>query len=187
MLHRTTLLSNREDLFGLETFAQWITSFISEYLYAGIFIGAIIATTFPVIPSEVLYPLAGYLASQNGLNLFEVIVLGLVGGLGATVGSVIIYYIALKLGRDAIVKHLMATKISEKKLEKAEQWFHKYGEKMVFLCRMVPVLRELISVPAGVLGMKQPKFLLYTVSGSCIWSVAWTVAGYYFGKSIHLF
>lgn len=172
---------------GIESAAQWIISFVSEYLYAGIFVGAIIATTIPVIPSEVLFPLAGYVASQNHMSIFEVILLGIVGGLGATVGSVVIYYVALFLGRDTIVKHLKHTRVSEKRLEKAEQWFHKYGEKMVFICRMVPVLRELISVPAGVLGMKQAKFLLYTLSGSCIWSVAWTVAGYYFGKSIHIF
>ncbi len=167
--------------------AQWLIDFVSQYLYGGVFIGGIIATTIPVLPSEVLFPLAGVVASQNGMSVFEAVLLGIIGGTGATVASIILYFASLKLGREAIIKHLAKTRISEKRIERAERWFQKYGEKMVFLCRMVPVLRELISIPAGILGMKPLKYLAYTFAGSCIWSVAWTVAGYYLGANIKIF
>lgn len=167
--------------------AQWLIDFVSQYLYAGAFIGGIICTSIPVLPSEVLFPLVGFTASQNQMGLAEVILLGIIGGLGATVASIALYFASLKLGREVIVKHLAKIRISEKKIARAEGWFHKYGEKMVFICRMIPVVRELISIPAGILGMRPVKFLIYTVSGSCIWSVAWTLAGYYLGKNIHLF
>ncbi len=171
----------------IQALVQWITSLVSDYLYGGVFIGAIIASTVPVIPSEALYPLAGFVASQNHMSLFEVILVGISGGAGATVASIALYVISLKLGRDAILKHLRHTRISEKHLAKAERWFEKYGEKMVFFCRMVPVLRELISIPAGVLGMRPVKFLIYTFAGSCIWSIGLTLFGFYFGKTINIF
>lgn len=167
--------------------AQWLIEFVSHYLYAGVFIGGIISTSIPVLPSEVLFPLVGFTASQNHMSVFEAILLGVIGGAGATVASIVLYFASLKLGRDTIVKHLSKTRISEKKIERAENWFHKYGEKMVFVCRMVPVLRELISIPAGILGMRPAKFLAYTFAGSCIWSISLTLAGYYFGKNIHIF
>lgn len=171
----------------IQALVQWITTLVSDYLYAGVFIGAIIATTVPVLPSEVVFPLAGYVASQNHMSIFEVILAGIVGGTGATVASIALYVISLKLGRDAILKHLRHTRISEKRLARAERWFEKYGDKMVFFCRMIPVMRELISIPAGVLGMKPVKFLVYTFSGSCIWSIGLTLFGYYFGKTIKIF
>lgn len=167
--------------------AQWLIDFVSQYLYVGIFVGGIIATTIPILPSEVIFPLAGFVASQNQLSVFEVVLLGIIGGTGATVASIILYFASLKLGRDAIIKHLAKTRISEKRIEWAERWFQKYGEKMVFFCRMIPVVRELISIPAGVLGMRPIKYIVYTFSGSCIWSVAWTLAGYYFGAHIKIF
>lgn len=170
----------------IASLVQWLIEFVSQYLYAGIFIGGIICTSIPVLPSEVLFPLAGFTASQNHMGLPETILLGVIGGGGATVASIILYFASLKLGREAIVKHLRKTKISEKRIQSAENWFHKYGEKMVFVCRMIPVLRELISIPAGVFGMRPLKFLIYTFGGSCIWSVSLTLAGYYFGKNIHL-
>lgn len=166
---------------------QWIVALVSDYLYGGVFIGAIIATTIPIIPSEALYPLAGFVAAQNHMSVYEVVLVGITGGAGATVASVILYAISVKLGRDAILKHLRHTRVSEKHLAKAERWFEKYGEKMVFFCRMVPVLRELISIPAGVLGMRPVKFLVYTFAGSCIWSIAWTLFGFYFSKTIPVF
>ncbi|MFM8658664.1 MAG: DedA family protein [Candidatus Nitrosotenuis sp.] len=167
--------------------AQWLIEFVSQYLYAGVFIGGIICTSLPVLPSEVLFPLVGFTAAQSHMSIFEAILLGIIGGAGATVASIILYFASLKLGREKIVKYLAKTRISEKKIAKAEQWFQKYGEKMVFICRMVPVLRELISIPAGILGMRPAKYLAYTFAGSCIWSVALTLGGYYFGKNIHLF
>jgi len=94
--------------------------------------------------------------------------------------------IALKLGRRILLRYLKFLKISEKKLERVENWFEKYGDKAVFLGRMIPVMREMISVPAGLLKMKFPKFILYTFAGSLVWSTATILAGYYFGESFDL-
>ena len=107
--------------------------------------------------------------------------LGITGGLGASIGSIGIYFIALKLGRVALLKYLKRVRISEKKLVRAECWFEKYGDKAVLFGRMIPVFREIISIPAGLLQMKLPKFLAYTILGSCAYSLTLIFIGYYFG------
>lgn len=168
----------------IELFIQWITEFIGEYLFAGVFLAALIETVFPPIPTLAIFPAAGYIASQNNLGLFSVIILGVVGGTGATIGSTVIYFIAWKLGRTVLLRYLKYAKINEEKLIRAEKWFEKHGDKAVFFGRMVPVLREMISIPAGILQMKIPKFLLYTFAGSCIWSTGVILAGYFFGVTV---
>lgn len=166
----------------LQGLIQWISSLVSEYLYLGVFVAAIIETVFPPIPTAAIFPFAGYFASQSGMNLLEVFGLGMAGGAGATIGSTVIYLICVKLGRIAMLRYLRYVRISEQKLAKIEKWFEKHGDKAVFLGRMVPVLREMISIPAGLLGMKPLKFVIYTFCGSCIWSIALTLVGYYFGQ-----
>ena len=165
----------------LQVIIQWISELLSDYLYLGVFLAALIETIIPPIPTMAVFPTAGYIASQNGLGLGEVFLLGIVGGIGASIGSSVIYFIALKLGRAALLKYLKRVKVSEKKLERVEKWFQKYGDKAVLFGRMVPVFREMISVPAGLLKMKFPKFLAYTILGSCGWSITLIFIGYYFG------
>ena len=128
-----------------------------------------------------VFPTAGFIASQNGLSVIEAVFLGIIGGLGASIGSTVIYLIALKLGRSALLRYLNKVKVSEKKLEKVERWFEKYGDKAVLFGRMIPVFREMISVPAGLLKMNVKKFLIYTVLGSCGWGITMVLIGYFFG------
>ncbi|MBI5146751.1 MAG: DedA family protein [Thaumarchaeota archaeon] len=165
----------------IQALVQWISSLVSQYLYAGVFVAAIIETVFPPVPTFAIFPLAGYLASQNHMSLFEAIGLGIAGGTGATIGSTIIYFVCIKLGRIALLRYLRYAKITDERLAKIEKWFEKYGDKAVFFGRMVPVLREMISIPAGLLRMKPAKFITYTFFGSCVWSIALTLVGYYFG------
>ena len=139
----------------LQILIQWISELLSEYLYIGVFLAALIETIIPPIPTMAVFPTAGYIASQNGLGLGEVILLGIIGGLGAS--------------------------ITEKKLNRAEKWFEKYGDKAVLFGRMIPVFREMISIPAGLLKMNIKKFLVYTILGSCAWSITMILIGYYFG------
>jgi len=165
----------------LESIVEFITTLIADYLYAGVFLAALIETVIPPLPTMAVFPTAGFIASQNGLELHELFLLGIVGGLGASIGSTVIYLIALKLGRTVLLKYLKYVKVSEKKLSRVESWFQKYGDKAVLFGRMVPVFREMISVPAGLLKMKFPKFLAYTILGSCGWSITLIFIGYYFG------
>ena len=166
-----------------EVFVEWLTTLLAEYLYAGVFIAAIIETIIPPIPTMAVFPTAGFLASQNNFELYQVILLGIIGGLGASIGSTVIYLIALKLGRVALLKYLRYVKVSEKKLTRVENWFQKYGDKAVLFGRMVPVFSEMISIPAGLLKMKFAKFLTYTILGSCGWSITLILVGYYFGNA----
>ena len=165
----------------LQVIIQWISELLSDYLYLGVFLAALIETIIPPIPTMAVFPTAGYIASQNGLGLGEVFLLGIVGGIGASIGSSVIYFIALKLGRAALLKYLERVKVSEKKLERVEKWFQKYGDKAVLFGRMIPVFREMISVPAGLLKMNIKKFLVYTVLGSCGWGITMVMVGYFFG------
>lgn len=172
----------------IQSFIQWIAGLVSEYLYVGVFVAAIIETVFPPVPTMAVFPFAGYIASQNQMSLVEAIGLGIAGGTGATIGSTVIYLVCIKLGRVALLRYLRYAKISDERLAKIEKWFEKHGDKAVFFGRLVPVLREMISIPAGLLGMKPLKFVTYTFAGSCIWSTSLTLVGYYFGVvTIELF
>ena len=165
----------------LESLIEFVTMLIADYLYAGVFLAALIETIIPPIPTMAVFPTAGFIASQNGLGLPELFLLGILGGVGASVGSTVTYLIALKLGRTALLKYLKYVKVSEKKLDKVARWFQKYGDKAVLFGRMIPVFREMVSIPAGLLKMKLPKFLAYTILGSCGWSMTLIFIGYYFG------
>jgi len=172
----------------IEPFIQWVISLVSDHLYAGIFIAALIETIFPPIPSEVIFPLGGYIVSQNGMSFIHVIGLGLTGAAGSTLGAFGIYLITLKLGRIALIRYLRYARISETQLIKVDNWFEKHGTKTIFFARMMPGLRELISIPAGILKMRVDKFLIFTFAGSCVWSISLSFVGYYFGvASIHFF
>ena len=165
----------------LESLIELVTTLIEDHLYLGVFLAALIETIIPPIPTMAVFPTAGFIAAQNGLGLLELFLLGILGGLGASIGSTVIYLIALKLGRTALLKYLKYVKVSEKKLTKVEQWFQKYGDKAVLFGRMIPVFREMISIPAGLLKMRLAKFLAYTILGSCGWSMTLIFIGYYFG------
>lgn len=168
------------------SFLVFITEFLGDRLYEGIFLAALVETIVPPIPTLAIFPTAGFLASQQGIPLIGVIPMIILGAVGATIGTSSIYFISLKLGRAVLLRYLKHFRMSEKKLKRVEDWFEKYGDKAVFLGRMVPVMREMISVPAGLLKMKIPKFVLYTFAGSCIWSAVTILSGYYFGEAMGL-
>jgi len=165
----------------IDSFIEWITTLISDNLYPGIFLAALLETVFPPIPSEVIFPLAGYVVLKSGMSVIHIFGVGVTGGSGATIGAFFIYLIALKLGRAGLSKYMKFAKISQDKLSKVDKWFEKYGDKSVILGRLVPGLRELVSIPAGIFNMQPKKFLIFTFIGSCAWSILLTGVGYYLG------
>ncbi len=165
----------------IQAFIDWVISLVSDNLYPGVFLAALIETVFPPIPSEAVFPLAGFVILQNEMSFIHIFGVGFAGGLGATLGATIIYFIALKLGRTGLAKYLKYAKINSDKLTKADKWFEKYGDKSVLLGRLVPGIRELVSIPAGIFSMGLKKFLIFTLIGSCSWSILLTGIGYYLG------
>lgn len=168
---------------GIESFIQWVISLVGEYVYPGIFVAALIETVFPPIPSEVIFPLAGYLVLQNDMSFIHVIGVGLTGAAGSTIGALATYVIALKLGREVLVRYLRYARIKEDQLKKVDGWFAKHGEKVVLFGRLIPGIRELVSIPAGMLKMRVYKFLIFTFIGSSIWGISLAFIGYYFGTA----
>ena len=142
-----------------------------------------IETLFPIIPSELIFPLAGYIVHSQSLGIEQVIMFGFIGSLGSTLGAIIIYLIALKVGRRIVLKIGKYILISESKLEKSEAWFQKYGKVAVLVGRLAPGVRELISIPAGLSRMNFIEFTLFTFIGSFLWSLSLTMIGYYLGNA----
>ena len=160
-----------------------ITTMIAEYGYPAVFAAAFLETIFPPIPSEVVFPLVGFTAQSKGLGLANALGMAATGALGATAGAIVIYFVAQKVGRAAILRFGKRVRVSEHDLVKAEDWFKKYGPAAVFFGRMVPGVREIISIPAGIGGMNIAKFTVFTFAGSLVWSAALTLAGYYAGEA----
>jgi len=165
----------------IESFVEWIITLVSDNLYLGVFLAGLIETVFPPIPSEAIFPLAGYIVLQNDMPFIHVIGVGITGGLGSTLGALLIYLIALKLGRIGLYRYMKYAKVKEASLKKAEKWFERYGDKSVIFGRMVPGIREIVSIPAGLFRMRLTKFLIFTSVGSCAWSLVLTFIGYYLG------
>jgi membrane protein DedA with SNARE-associated domain len=160
-----------------------VSNLIYNLGYLGIFAAALIETLFPIIPSELIFPLAGYVVHSKDLGIGQVIMFGFVGSLGSTLGAIVIYFVALKLGRRIILKFGKYILITESKLEKSELWFQKYGKVAVLLGRLAPGVRELISIPAGLSRMNFIEFTLFTFIGSFVWSLSLTMVGYYLGSA----
>ena len=113
-----------------------ITSWISAYGYAGVFLAMSIETVFPPIPSEIVLPLSGYAVFNHHGGIIDAIIVGIIAGLGSTVGATVIYLFTRKLGRYAVIKYGKYIFLDNKKLAKIEEWFARHGTKAVFLCRM---------------------------------------------------
>jgi len=160
-----------------------VTSWISTYGYPGAFLAALLETIFPPIPSELIFPLIGFTAQTKGLGLENAIGMATIGALGSTVGSIAIYFVALKLGKIIFLRLGKYIRIGESELNKSEKWFENHGTIAVFAGRMAPGIREIISIPAGISKMNLSKFIIFTFSGSLIWCISLTLVGYYIGDA----
>lgn len=167
----------------LAELTNFVIGLVSSLGYIGVFIGMMIETVFMPLPSEVVMPLAGYVASISGFSYIGLFGMILAGTCGTVLGSMIIYYTAFTAGRHFLLKYGKYMFVDEKKLSVAENWFDKHGKKAIFLGRMAPGIRELISIPAGLSKMNVKEFLLFTFAGSFIWTAMLGVVGYAIGES----
>lgn len=164
-------------------FADWINFLlnISHQLgYGGIVFLMTIESSFIPFPSELVIPPAAYLAAKGQMNLYGVIGAGVVGSL---FGAIVNYVLARTLGRTVVYavakRHFMRyLLVTQAKIERAEEFFLKYGNIATFIGRLIPVIRQLISLPAGFARMNFSKFLFYTALGSGLWVTFLAVATY---------
>lgn len=155
--------------------SKTVSAVVGATGYAGIaFLMALESTMVP-LPSELVMPFAGFLAAEGRLNMWLVIFFS---GAGSLTGSLVSYYIG-RLGGIPLVRKLgKYALLNEEDLETSERWFSKYGEATIFVCRFIPVIRHLISIPAGVARMDIKRFCIYTVVGATMWNAILAYTGY---------
>lgn len=163
----------------LEAAVTWITETIFRLGYPGITLLMAIESSFFPFPSEVVLPPAGYLAAQGRMNAPLALAAGLTGSL---IGALFNYYVAVALGRPLLHKYHRFLMIRQASLDRAEAFFRRHGEVSTFIGRLIPVIRQLISVPAGLARMRLDRFALYTAVGAGIWCAVLTYVGWYVGR-----
>ena len=175
-------------IFDASQFFQW---FIENASYLFVFIFMVIESSFIPFPSEVIVPPAAYLACTNAgagsdMNIFMVVIVATLGALG---GAFINYYIALWIGRPVVYRFAdsrlgHACLIDRTKVEKAERYFDKHGAISTFIGRLIPAIRQLISIPAGISKMNIATFALFTSLGALVWNSILAALGYWL--SLHV-
>ncbi len=156
----------------------WLVETIGALGYPGIFILMAMESSVIPLPSELVMPPAGFLAQKGDMNMLIVILLGTLGSLA---GSYANYFAAHYLGRPLLLRYGKYVLITEEKFAKVERYFKDHGEISIFVGRLIPVVRHLISLPAGLAGMHHPKFALYTALGAGIWATVLAFIGYFIG------
>ena len=167
----------------IHTLVQWLVDTIGAMGYPGIVLLMAMESSIIPVPSELVMPPAGYLASQGKMNMIVAILCGTVGSL---VGAYANYYASHYLGRPLILKYGKYVLIPPDKFERVERFFLQHGEISTFIGRLLPVVRHLISIPAGIAGMNHLKFSLYTLAGAGIWCSILTGIGYAIGENQQL-
>lgn len=164
---------------------NWIIEMMNQFGYFGITLLILIENLFPPIPSEVILTFGGFMTTYTNLNAMLVILFSTIGSL---VGAFILYYIGRLLSPERIGKILdgklgKLLGFKKKDVDKACEWFNKKGKSTVFFCRCIPIVRSLISIPAGISNMKMTPFILMTAAGSLIWNTVLVYLGVIVGAS----
>ncbi len=164
----------------IEGLINIVISVLDKVGYIGIFFGMALESACIPIPSEAILPFGGYLSYTGRLNLIITILLGTLGG---TFGSLAAYYLGKLGGRPWVEKYADTIRLNRAHIEKSDYYFNKYGEKIVFFSRLLPIIRTFISLPAGISRMEVKKFTIYTFAGSLIWSILLAYAGFVMGQN----
>ena len=163
----------------LDSTVAWVVDLVATWGYSGVFVMMFVESSFVPFPSEVAMIPAGYLASQGQMN----VVLAVLAGVGGSLcGALLNYQLALRLGLPVLERIGRYVFLKPESFEAAERYFDKHGEVTTFVARLIPGVRQLISVPAGLAGMNVPRFLLYTGLGAGLWSTILVTLGFVAGE-----
>lgn len=164
---------------------EFIISLMGQFGYFGVFFLIALENVFPPIPSEVILLFGGFMTTYTSLNIALMVV---AATLGSLLGAIVLYYIGKILNKERLKKIVSGKvgkvlRLKEKDIDMADHWFDTKGNKTVFFCRFIPIVRSLISIPAGMSEMPMAKFLLYTTVGSAIWNTVLVVIGNRVGEN----
>lgn len=162
-----------------------ILSIMNQFGYIGVLLLIAIENVFPPIPSEVILLFGGFMTTYTELNVIGMIIFSTLGSL---IGAIVLYYIGKILNKERLKKIVSGKvgkilRLKNEDIEKADHWFDTKGNKTVFFCRFIPIVRSLISIPAGMSEMPMLKFLIYTTFGSLIWNTVLVVIGNRVGEN----
>lgn len=163
---------------------DWITQLMENFGYFGTFLLIALENIFPPIPSEVILTFGGFMTTRTEMTILGVVAYATAG---STAGAIILYGIGRLLNIDRLEKiigrwgHILRVRIED--VHKANNWFNRYGYLTIFFCRMIPLIRSLISIPAGISNMKFRVFLPLTIAGTLIWNIILVWAGASLGES----
>jgi membrane protein DedA with SNARE-associated domain len=163
----------------MHEFAEFLQSVVVRLGYPGVFILVTLESTLVPVPSELVFPFAGYFASKG---VFSLPILLVINSAGALLGSGIGYWIGAAGGKPFLLKYGKWFLIRRHDIEKTEKWFANHGKATIFIARLVPVIRHIISLPAGVARMPLKDFFLQTFLGATIWGSFLILLGYYLGE-----
>lgn len=165
---------------------QWVTDAVQQMGIWGVGLLMLLENVFPPLPSELIMPLGGYLSASGRLALWPAILAGTAGSL---LGTTLWYMLGRRMSREGlrgwIERHGVWLAMEAADVDRAEAWFRDKGGFAVFVGRLVPVVRTLISVPAGFSRMPLPKFLAFSAAGTALWTTALALAGRWLGSQFH--
>lgn len=164
---------------------KFIITFMNKFGYLGIMLLIAIENIFPPIPSEIILCFGGFMTTTSNLTIVGVVIASTIG---SVLGAIILYYIGRILNKDRLIKITSGKigkilRVKKSDIEMADKWFNKRGPATVFFCRFIPIVRSLISIPAGMSKMKFPLFLTLTTIGTLIWNTVLTIAGNIMGEN----
>lgn len=168
----------------LESFAQWVQDVVRLFGYPGVFVLITLESTLVPIPSELVMPFAGFMAWKGEFSLPVILV---INSVGAMLGSGICYWIGVVGGKPFLVKYGKYFLVRQHEIDRTEAFFAKHGKKTILIARFLPVIRHVISVPAGIARMPLPGFFLQTFLGATIWGGTLILLGYYVGANWEAF
>ncbi len=159
---------------------QWAEQALAEFGYPGLLLIMLAENLFPPIPSEAVLPLTGFFVGQGNLSFVLSLV---VATLGSLIGALVLYALGRWGGRPLILRYGRVLRVTEAELDRADDWFDRYGSAVVFFGRMVPFARSVVSIPAGMSEMPIWRFTLLTALGSAAWNILLISTGWYLGEN----